>query len=34
MENMKGKIMNSEEFKAGLICVLAFVVGALIAFSG
>jgi len=31
---MKGKIMNSEEFKAGLICVLAFVVGCLIAFSG
>jgi len=34
MENMKGKIMNSEEFKAGLVCVVAFIVGCLIAFSG
>jgi hypothetical protein len=33
MENMKGKIMNSGEFKAGLICVVAFVVGCLIAFN-
>ena len=31
---MKGKIMNSDEFKAAAICVLAFVVGILVAFSG
>jgi hypothetical protein len=34
MENMKGKtIMNSDEFKAAAVCVVAFVVGLLVAFS-
>jgi len=31
---MKGKIMNSEEFKAAVVCVVAFVVGLLVAFGG
>jgi len=35
MENMKGKIMiNSDEFKAAAVCVVAFVVCLLVAFSG
>jgi hypothetical protein len=34
MENMKGKIMNTQEFKAAVVCVVAFVLGCLIALGG